>query len=259
MPFAILNKIKIFYEETGSGKETILFIHGLGSCGKDWQKQVEVFSKNYCCITVDLRGHGKSDHTPPFNIPSMALDIINLIKFLEIKQIHIVGISLGGMIAFQIAVLKPNILKSLTIVNALPEFKLKGLKQNWMFFSRIFIISLLGMKTFSKILSKKLFPQKNQQKLRNDFAKSFLQNHKQSYLSALRSLMGWSVVKKLHLITCKTLFISAQHDYTSLSAKKIFAKKINAKVIEIKYTHHAVTIENPQEFNRVLEEFICLT
>ncbi len=256
MPFVNLNKIKLFYEETGSGEETIIFIHGLGSCGKDWKKQVDIFSKNYRCITVDLRGHGKSDHTPPFNIQTMAFDIINLIKFLEIKQIHLVGISLGGMIAFQIAVLEPKILKSLTIVNALPEFKLKGLKQNWMFFSRIFIINLLGMKIFSKILSKKLFPQKDQQKLREDFIKSFLKNNKQSYLSTLRSLMGWSVVKKIHLITCRTLFISAEHDYTSLSAKKVFAKKIGAKVIEIKYTHHALTIENPAEFNLSLQNFL---
>jgi pimeloyl-ACP methyl ester carboxylesterase len=259
MIFLSPNNIKFYYKEIGSGKEVILFIHGLGSQGKDWRKQVKFFSENYRCIVVDLRGHGQSDHIPPFDIPTFANDIIDLIEYLEISSLHMVGISLGGMVAFQIATEKPYFLKSLTIVNALPEFSFKNLKQKWMFFSRFFLIKCFGIKIFSKILAKKLFPQKNHQTLRTEFIKSFVQNNKKTYLTTLKSLWGWGVVDKLHFITCRILFIASQNDYSSLSEKRFFSKKINAEIVTIKHSHHAVTIENPTEFNRILQKFIHLS
>lgn len=261
MPFLALNDIKIFYEESCTAEnsydmETILFLHGLGSCGQDWQDQVDFFSKNFRCITVDLRGHGKSDRAVPCDIPTLAADVISLIKFLEIPALHLVGISLGGMVAFQIAVEKPELLRSLTVVNALPELVLRGLKQHWMFYSRILLVKFLGMKIFAKVLARKLFPQKNQQELRRKFSKNFLQNDKKFYLTLLESMMGWSVVNRLRSITCKTLFIAAEHDYTTLSDKKFFAQKIGAKIVEIKNSHHAVPFEKPEEFNKILQDFL---
>lgn len=256
MPFFTCDNTKIFYQEQGSGKDVIFFIHGLGSRSDDWQEQIDFFSKNYRCIAVDIRGYGKSEAKPPFTIKSFATDIINLIDHLKLPKINLVGISLGGIIAFQIAVLRHDLLKSLVVVNALPEFKLKGLKQYWLFYSRFLFIRILGMKIFGKILARKLFPKKSQNNLRNKFAKSFVRNDKETYLSTLKSLIGWGVTRKLKLINCKTLFIASSDDYSPIRSKKFFAKKIKADIIQINNSHHVVPIEKPEEFNEVLNNFL---
>lgn len=256
MPLFVCDNTKIFYQEQGSGKDVILFIHGLGSRSDDWQEQIDFFSKNYRCIAVDLRGYGKSEIKPPFTIPSFATDIINLIEHLKLPKVNLVGISLGGIIAFQIAVLRNDLLKSLIVINALPEFKLKGLKQYWLFYSRFLFIRILGMKIFGTILAKKLFPKKSQNNLRNKFAKSFTKNDKETYLATLKSLIGWSVRKQLKVISCKTLFIASSNDYSSVRSKKFFAKKIKAKIVKISDSHHALPIEKPKEFNEALNNFL---
>ncbi|OFW81372.1 MAG: hypothetical protein A2887_03615 [Alphaproteobacteria bacterium RIFCSPLOWO2_01_FULL_40_26] len=249
--------MKISYEEKGEGDEVILFIHGLGSRGCDWEKQIEFFSKNYRCITPDLRGHGKSqaNESDAFDIVTLASDIISLIEDLKIAPAHLVGISLGGMVAFQIAVDEPNLVKSLTIVNALPAFMPKDLKQKWLFYSRILFVRIFGMKIFAKILARKLFTQKNlQKKLQESLGKISVK----IYLKILKSILGWSVVNKLHTIICPSLFIASENDYTSIEEKRFFANKvkIKASLIEIKGAKHAVSAEMPDEFNKALLEFI---
>jgi len=55
---------------------------------------------------------------------------------------------------------------------------------------------------------------------------------------------------------CPTLFLAAENDYTSIAEKEFFAEKINAKIIEIKNSNHAFPAEKPDEFNKILQEFL---
>ena len=178
---------------------------------------------------------------------------MNLIKNLKINSVHLVGISLGGMVAFQVAEGEPNLVKSLVVVNALPEFFLKNFKQKWLFYSRIFLIKIFGLKIFAKILAKKLFPK--QKNLSDEFVQNLSKNNPKIYLKILKSALGWSVVNSLSKTSYPILFIASQYDYTSLSQKKFFAEKIGTKLVEIKNSHHAVPAEKPQEFYEILSTF----
>jgi pimeloyl-ACP methyl ester carboxylesterase len=247
---------KIFYAMEGEGSEVILFLHGLGSNSKDWADQIKFFKKDYFCIALDLRGHGFSSHESPLDIPAFARDIVQLIHHLKIEKLHLVGLSLGGMVAFQIAVDEPKLLKTLTIVNALPELVLKGFRRKLAFYMRLILVRIFGMKILAKILAPKLFPQKNQLELRQKLIKNFAQNNRKSYLEILSSIQDWSVSERLSAIKCPTLFLAAENDYTSLAEKRFFAEKINAKIVEIKNSNHALPAEKPDEFNKILQEFL---
>ena len=121
MPKLHVNNIDIHYEITGEG-QPLLFIHGLGSSSLDWEEQVSFFSKDYKVITFDVRGHRLSDKPlDPYSIQLFSGDTSALIKSLDLPPVHVVGISMGGMIAFQLAVDGPELLKSMTIVNSAPE------------------------------------------------------------------------------------------------------------------------------------------
>ena len=102
MPMLQANGIDLNYEIIGQGPP-LLFIHGLGSSGQDWEQQVAFFSKNYNVIIVDVRGHGASAKPPgPYSIQLFADDISSFIRTMDISPVHVVGISMGGMIAFQL-------------------------------------------------------------------------------------------------------------------------------------------------------------
>ena len=104
MPTAELGDIRLYYEDFGEG-EPLLFIHGLGSSTRDWENQVRYFSDRYRVVVPDLRGHGNSEKPPgPYSIPLFADDIAELITTLDLAPTHVVGLSLGGFVASQLAV-----------------------------------------------------------------------------------------------------------------------------------------------------------
>jgi pimeloyl-ACP methyl ester carboxylesterase len=129
MPIISLDYLKLHYEVMGEG-DRILFLHGLGSSGRDWQEQTSFFANRYQVITVDMRGHGESNNPPgAYSIPLFAEDVARLLEVLRTPPVHTVGISMGGMIAFQLAVSNPELVRSLVIVNSSPEFVVRSFKE----------------------------------------------------------------------------------------------------------------------------------
>ena len=220
MPYCTINKINFFYQEKGSG-EPLVFLHGLGSSSDDWQQQIEYYSKKYRVIAIDCRGHGRSEITDEkYTIPLFAKDITQILVVLNISCLHLVGFSMGGMIAFQMAIDAPSRIKSLTIINSGP-----GLTHNlWLMKTvvtlRIWVIHLMGMARLGKMISKKLFPKKSQEHLVERFIDSMKNNSKSAYIRSLRAFLIWDVTHKLASLDMPVLIVAAEHDYTSVDVKK---------------------------------------
>jgi 3-oxoadipate enol-lactonase len=257
MPKEKVNGIDMYYELTGKG-EPLLLIHGLGSTTRDWEFQVPSFSQKYRVITIDLRGHGKTDKPKgPYNMQIFAEDIAELLKKLGIKSIHILGISLGGGIAFQFAVDYPDFVKSLIVVNAGIEMPADSFKLRLEAFKRSFIVKLVGMKKMGDVLAPRLFIKPEQEELRSKLIERWAENDKKAYLSAMRALIGWTIRDQLDKIKCPTLIIGSDEDYAPSSVKEEYTKLLqNAKFIEIKDARHAVAMEKPEEFNELVINFL---
>src|SRR5512133_839182 len=89
----------IAYTDEGKGKETIIFIHGLGSYSQAWIKNVESLKANYRCIAIDLPGYGKSSKQPHSGLMTFYAGIINeLVKELKLEKVYLAGHSMGGQI-----------------------------------------------------------------------------------------------------------------------------------------------------------------
>jgi len=257
MPQKLIRDININYEIIGDG-QPLLFIHGLGSSLRDWEDQVPVFSKKFKVITLDLRGHGQTDKPKgPYSISMFAEDIAELIKSLKVDPVHIVGISLGGAIGFHLAIDHPDITKSLVVVNMSASVPIKSLKEKQMFFLRVLIVKMMGMKKMGEVLAKRLFIKPEQEELREKMASRWAENDKKAYLSSLKTLKNWSVLERLQEIKCPTLAISSDEDYTPLSDKEEYTALIsNAKLVVIEDARHAVSVEKPEEFNTILMDFL---
>ncbi len=257
MPILHVNGIDMHYEKIGEG-QPVLFIHGLGSSSCDWEMQVPDFSKQYQVVTFDLRGHGQSQKPPgPYTMSLFAKDTAELIKSLGVAPVHIVGISLGGMIAFQLAVDYPESVKSLVIVNTGPEVVVRTMKDRWQVFFRFALVYVLGMRKMGEVLSKRLFPKEEQASLRELFVERWAENDTRAYLNTLRAIVGWSVTDQIHTIETPTLVVSADSDYTPVSAKEAFVAKMpQAKLIVVENSRHATPVDSPEKFNELVLSFL---
>ena len=102
MPFFVTeDHVKLYYEDRGMGKPVIL-IHGLTASRRHFRKQIPVLSRNYRVIACDLRGHGDSDRPKDgLTLPRLAKDISELIAYLDLQDVTLVGWSLGGHVIFE--------------------------------------------------------------------------------------------------------------------------------------------------------------
>lgn len=106
----------IYYETAGEG-EPLLMVQGLATDHLGWMLQVPELSKHHRVITFDNRDVGQSKQADgPYAIADMARDALGLADHLELDTFHLVGMSMGGAIAQEIALLAPERLRTLTLV-----------------------------------------------------------------------------------------------------------------------------------------------
>lgn len=258
MPTIQVNDINLYYEIFGEG-EPLLLIHGLGSSSRDWEMQVDVFAQNYQVITFDVRGHGKSSKPPgPYSISLFTEDTAKLLQKLRVNPAHILGISLGGMIAFQLGVSCPELVRSLIIVNSTPELVARTLKDWLRIWKRLLIVRFLGMRKMGEVLGNQFLPNPEQAELRAIFVERWAENDKPAYLEAMKAVIGWSVTNRLGELRSPTLVIGADGDYFPTAEKEVYVKRIpGAKLVVIEDSKHALPAEKPGEFNRTVKAFLA--
>ncbi|MFC2064630.1 alpha/beta fold hydrolase [Chloroflexota bacterium] len=257
MSILTTNQIKMNYQITGDGDPLVL-IHGLGSSGRDWEYQLDVFARKFKVITMDLRGHGNSDKPKgPYSMAMFAQDIAGLLIELQEEPAHVVGLSLGGGIAFQLALDHPDLVKTLTIVNSFPELMIRSFKDRLNTWQRFAIVKLLGMKKMGEILSERLFPKEEHGEIRELFVQRWAENDPRAYQASMQAMIGWSVVNRLDSIKCPTLIIAADNDYSSVESKQEYTKLIpGAELVIIQDSRHATPVEHPEKFNKLLWDFL---
>ncbi|MCR8719976.1 alpha/beta hydrolase [Pseudomonas syringae] len=260
MAFFEHDDCSLHYEEYGQG-EPVLLLHGLGSSCQDWEYQIPVLASHYRVIVMDMRGHGRSDKPHErYSIKAMSNDVEALIEHLRLGPVHVVGLSMGGMIGFQLAVDQPHLLKSLCIVNSAPQVKVRSPGDLWQWIRRWTLSRLVSMATLGKALGKLLFPKPEQAELRRKMAERWGRNDKRAYLASFDTIVGWGVENRLGRITCPTLIVAAEHDYTPVSLKEAYVKSLpNARLVVINDSRHATPLDQPEQFNRTLLEFIAGT
>lgn len=257
MPYFEHDGCSLHYEEYGQGSP-VLLIHGLGSSCQDWEYQIPALTDLHRVIVVDVRGHGRSDKPlERYTIEGFSADIEALLDHLQPGPVHVVGLSMGGMIGFQLAVDHPHLLKSLCIVNSAPEVKIKGLRDLHQLTKRWLLTRLVSMEAIGKALSQNLFPYPEQADLRQKIARRWAQNDKSAYIASFSAIVGWGVTEKLSRITCPTLIVTAKYDYTPVALKEAYVRLIKeAKLVVIEDSRHATPLDQPEEFNRVLLGFL---
>ncbi len=112
--------MKLNYKKFGSGKP-LFILHGLFGMLDNWQVFAKKLAEKYEVITVDLRNHGKSPHSPDFDYSYMADDILELMQDLGYDQYSFIGHSMGGKLSMKIALDNPVLIDKLIILDIGPK------------------------------------------------------------------------------------------------------------------------------------------
>jgi pimeloyl-ACP methyl ester carboxylesterase len=213
---------------------------------------------NYQVVVYDVRGHGQSDKpSGPYRMALFAQDAIALIKALEIAPVHVIGISMGGMIGLQLAVDAPELVRSLVVVNSGPEMVVKSMEDRFQVFQRDLIVRVMGMRKMAEVLGQRLFPKPEQGDIRKIFIERWTENDPRAYRESFKAIVGWTVVDQLGVIRCPVLVVAAEEDYTPVESKAAYLKLLpQGEMVVIEDSRHATPVEKPEVFNRVIIEFL---
>jgi 3-oxoadipate enol-lactonase len=261
MPLEMINGIKIYHEVSGNG-EPILFIMGLGADYTGWKYQVEFFKHKYKVIVFDNRGIGRSDKPLlPYSIKTMAHDSVLLLNHLNITKAHIIGISMGGMIAQEIALNWPLRVNKMVIANSYAK-DTKSISSAVKYSSGSGILGL-----FSK---GKLIDFLMQNSLSEEFARenpAVIEGIKEKYqdnfslkgfLNQYLATKRFDSSVKISSLSIPTLVIAGSDDrMIPLEYSQFLADNIpGAQIKIIEGGSHAMNWEQADQFNRAVLDFI---
>lgn len=256
MPHVEVDGSKLYYEESGQGPALVL-LHGLGSSAEDWEYQIPEFSRHYRVIAMDLRGfHRSSRGTGAMSIARFAADVRNLLDQLDVDRFYLIGYSMGGAIALQLALDHPGAVIKMVISNSVPSFRPRTLKQHFEVFYRQIVMTLLGPVRLSRIGAQRMYPGEHQAELREKSAERGARNGP-SYLQSLRALTRWSVLDRLHELRMSVLVLAAEYDYFTREDMLQFAHALpKGRFHLFPGTHHGLPLESPNAFNAVVRKFL---
>jgi len=258
MPTTDINGAKIYYECAGEGP-VLLLIHGLGSSGADWAFQRDEFARNHRLVIPDLRGSGRSAHgAARFSMAEFASDLWTLLDRLGHARVDILGFSLGGAVALEMALLQPSRVHRLILCNTLANYRTDTWRKRLEAWLQTFLVRTLGLRRTAALISKRLFPDAADAAKRQRVIDVVGANSPQVYLATMRALIGWHALDRLGALQARTLIIAAEHDYTPLADKREELMRFpNAEFVVVEGSRHGTPFDATEEFNRIVLTFLA--
>lgn len=246
-------------DRRGAG-ETLLFLHGIGGNARNWEAQLDHFAPRYKAAAWDARGYGGSGGAVE-RFEQFAEDAAAVIEGLGAPA-HVVGLSMGGRIALDLAARCPGHVKSLTLANtsagsaetATPEkvaaflaLRLKPLVEDGLTPADIAESIVAG------IAGPNITPE-----AREALLDSHRRLQKEGYIAAMRAVTSFTAFPDFATIAVPTLVLTASEDRVAPPAHaRLMAERIpNARLVEIPGAGHISNIEAPEAFNAALGEFL---
>jgi pimeloyl-ACP methyl ester carboxylesterase len=251
-------QVTLSHEIHGSHGPFVVMLHGLGSRGADWVLQIEALQDHYQMVTADLRGHGTSPSTSGWpTVGDLAEDVAGLMQQIGAPRAHFVGLSMGGGVALQMAIDFPDQVASLTIVNAAATLRVP-FRRLPSAFVRIALLVSGQRRRLGEWVAAGLFPKDDQQQLREVAAERIADNLRRNYLQAIIMILRFDLRKQVRLIAAPTLVVAGTLDQTvPLRLKIALAESIPGARLEIiEGSGHGTPLDEPDEFNRLLLEFL---
>lgn len=263
MPEVFVNGARLFYEEMGSGPETIVFSHGYLLDSHHFASQMQSLRDRYRCVAFDHRGHGRSEVTETgYDMENLYADAVALIEALKCSPCHFVGLSTGGFIGMRIGIRRPELLRSLilmdTSADSEPEENLKQYRL------MMFIVRWIGSwlvigKLMPLFFGKKFLSDLSRKNEVREWKARIMSSNRKAMVKFGQGIFGRAgVYEELPGIKVPTLVIVGEEDMPTPvnKAKRIAEKVSGAKLIVIPHAGHLCTVDEPAAVTAAMEQFL---
>jgi pimeloyl-ACP methyl ester carboxylesterase len=249
-----------FLDPNPSGKPAVLLLHGLGADGSSWTLQLPALSEaGFRPLAPDAPGFGASPYDGRgWNIRRAAAQMADLLRELGSGPAHIVGLSMGGVIAQQFALDFPQLTKKLVLVSSFSVLRPEDFN-GWAYFvRRAAAVLTLGVQAQTQVVARRVFPNPQDQALREMYIAVVSRADPRAYRKAMLSLGLFDSRKRLGLIKAPTLVLTGAEDTTvSPARQRILVEGIPAaRQVLIPQAGHAVSVDQAERFNRELLDFL---
>ncbi len=259
MPFAEVNGIRLRYETWGVGSIPVVFIHGLGSSAEDWFMQFGAFGRHFRCIAVDLRGHGLSDKPAGnYSVQVFASDVAMLLAATGAGPAHIVGLSLGGMVAQQLGIAHPHVVRSLALLNTLPGVWPPAPEILRVGLGRFRPGAAPSMEDIAHSVALSLFPRKEDVLLRHMTEQRIAENDPDVYRRATLAVARFRPGGSLRKIACPVLILAGDCDRVVPGTYQARLREgiAHAQYVTVSGGGHACNIDYADEVNAAVLKFL---
>lgn len=256
MPNLTVDGARIHYLDEGFG-DVIVLLHGIGASSEDWEAQVDALRAQYRVIAPDLRGFGKSERAGNYRIERFAADVWALLAELKIDRFSLVGHSMGGAIALEMAIAKPACIERILLANTLPSFQIDTWKKRLLFVTRLGLMAVFGPGVLARRVADRLFPGPEHEALRRQQVERGAGNSRWVYLQTISGLIGWTAASRLSKLVMPALVLMSEHDYFPIEDGERFAGALpNSRFVLAEGMHHSLQQEAPALFNDIVLSFM---
>ncbi|MDX6572319.1 MAG: hypothetical protein QOC86_1475 [Gaiellales bacterium] len=261
MPTIRANGLDLAYQVDGDHPETLVLVNGLADAKESWDAQIPAFAERYRVVSYDNRGVGESPAPPgPYTTAEMATDLAELVDGLGLERFHVLGVSMGGMIAQEYAIAHPERLLSASFCctySSPGPFCLR-LFQCWRDLAPTLGVGFTQREVMLWGFTTDFFEQRESELI--EFEQFMAANPQPlgSYLAQLSSIELHDTRGRLSAVTCPALTLVGEEDiliYPKLS-RRLHDELPDSTWAEVP-GGHACLWEHPAPFNEAVLEFLA--
>ena len=255
-------KPKIAIDQHGTG-EVLLFVHGIGGNRTNWHEQLEFFAPRYRAVALDVRGWGLSDdYDGALDFNDVAADIVRVLAHLGAADCHIVGLSMGGLIAQHVLWRAPQMVRSAvfsdTSTGPGEEHDAQWIEE-FLSLRKAPLLAGLTPADIAPNVARSLAAPNAPASSTRRLEESIAALHKDSYLKALDYVANYK--RKLDHASVRVpvhVMVGEFDQLTPLArAQSLAARFTNCQVDVVPAAGHLSNMDNPSAFNQQLEAFLA--
>ena len=247
-----------YWDEDGKAPPVML-IHGVGADGTSWDQIAPSLASAFRVLRLDLRGHGGSGHIDgALTLDDFVRDVVDVLDACDVPSAHIVGFSLGGMIAQGLALQHADRVRRLVLLSAVAG---RSAEERERVQARLAILREQGIGAITGAAQERWFTpefiarnadlvQHRMQQLRA--------NHAPSYAAAYTVFSTSDLGDRLHAIRVPTLIATGEHDVGSNTrmARFMHAKIPGSRLEILSGLRHSILVEAPELVSQLVRDFL---
>lgn len=263
MPTINANGANLYYTEKGSGEETVVFSHGYLLNSDQFYYQQQVMSSEYRCLAYDHRGHGQSEATKDgYELENLYQDAVAFLEETNATPCHFVGLSTGGYIGMRLGFRRPDLLRSLILMDTAADLDPPAMMRQYRMMSNA--VRWVGTRPLLNRVMPLMFGHQFLTDVRRTAEMTQWRNRINQNDPVAISKFGnglWSrepVLDDLPKINIPTLIIVGAEDVATPPEKaEQMAELIpNAQKVVIPFAGHSSPIEEPIRVTEAIQTFL---